>query len=436
VKFLTYSKYKPSGVQWLGDLPDHWSVNAVWHLFSLGRGRVISHEDIAENPGEYAVYSSQTENNGVLGFLGAYDFEGDYITWTTDGANAGTVFRRNGRFNCTNVCGTLKAKHPDKIESGFVAHALNLATREFIRYDINPKLMNNVMARIRIGVPPFPEQRVIADFLDAETGKLDSLIAKKRELIEKLKEKRAALISRTVTLGLPPEAARAAGLNPFPNLKPSGIEWLGEIPEHWEAKPLKRTVDFVEGPGILATDFADEGVPLIRIAGIGGMKVSLEGCNFLSPDLVTKKWSHFRVQLGDLLISCSASTGLCSEVDEATIGAIPYTGIIIVRPRLAVTEKNFIRWFFLSDQFLNQTELCKTGSTIQHFGPTHLSQMSIALPSVDEQCAIANFLDAETGKIDRMVEKVETVIEKLQEYRTSLITAAVTGKIDVRKIAA
>jgi type I restriction enzyme S subunit len=251
-------------------------------------------------------------------------------------------------------------------------------------------------------------------------------------LIEKLKEKRTALISRTVTRGLPPEAARAAGLDPHPKLKPSGIAWLGEVPEHWEVTPLKRSVNFIEGPGILATDFFDEGVPLIRIAGIGGRFVSLEGCNFLTHDLVEKRWSHFRVQFEDLLISGSASTGFCSEVDEKTIGAIPYTGIIIVRPKLGLSIKDFIRWFFLSDQFLNQATLSKTGSTIQHFGPTHLARMSIALPPLSEQRALADYLDRETAKIDQMAAKVEEAIARLQEYRAALITAAVTGKIEVR----
>jgi type I restriction enzyme S subunit len=128
--------------------------------------------------------------------------------------------------------------------------------------------MNNVMAKIRFGVPPFAEQRRIADFLDAETAKLDTLVAKRRELIEKLKEKRSALISRTVTRGLPPEAARAAGLNPNPKLKPSGIEWLGEIPEHWEVVQLFRLTATIQtgpfGSQLHQSDYVDEGVPLIN----------------------------------------------------------------------------------------------------------------------------------------------------------------------------
>ena len=194
-----HPKLKPSGIEWLGDVPKHWEILAVWQIFHLGRGRVISHEDISENPGEFPVFSSQTENNGVLGLLGSYDFEGDYLTWTTDGANAGTVFRRVGRFNCTNVCGTLRLKATDTVDNQFATYALGLATHQFVRHDINPKLMNNVMARIRIGVGPFDEQRAIADFLDRETAKIDSLVAKFETAIERLQEYRTALITAAVT---------------------------------------------------------------------------------------------------------------------------------------------------------------------------------------------------------------------------------------------
>jgi type I restriction enzyme S subunit len=106
---------KDSGVEWLGEVPEHWSVLPVWMLFFLGRGREISHEDIAISPGVYPVYSSQTERDGEMGKIDTYDFEGDYLTWTTDGANAGSVFQRSGRFNCTNVCGTLRAKSSTRV---------------------------------------------------------------------------------------------------------------------------------------------------------------------------------------------------------------------------------------------------------------------------------------------------------------------------------
>ena len=192
-----YPKYKPSGIEWLGEVPEHWEVVPVWMLFALGRGRVISNLEIADNAGIYPVFSSQTENDGIMGHLNTFDFDGEYLTWTTDGANAGTVFARNGKFNCTNVCGTLKAK--THLSYVFFGHALGQATSWFVRYDINPKLMNNVMASIRVQVPPSDEQRAIATFLDRETARIDALIEKVRQSIDLLREYRTALISAAVT---------------------------------------------------------------------------------------------------------------------------------------------------------------------------------------------------------------------------------------------
>jgi len=190
---------KNSGVDWLGVVPADWVITAVWHQFFLGRGRVISHEDISENPGPYPVYSSQTENDGVLGYLGSFDFDGEYITWTTDGANAGTVFTRSGKFNCTNVCGTLKAKRLGRIDNRYVTYALSIATAEFVRHDINPKLMNNVMKSIRFALPSKIEQTAIADYLDTELRKLESLGMEIEVAVDRLTEYRQALITSTVT---------------------------------------------------------------------------------------------------------------------------------------------------------------------------------------------------------------------------------------------
>ncbi len=134
-----------------------------------------------------------------MGHLATHDFEGEYLTWTTDGANAGTVFARCGRFNCTNVCGTLRAQRSGQVDLRFIRGALNIATAWFVRHDINPKLMNNVMARIRVQVPPHQEQGAIAACLDRETARIDALVAKVRDAIDRLKELRTALISAAVT---------------------------------------------------------------------------------------------------------------------------------------------------------------------------------------------------------------------------------------------
>ncbi|SDU27892.1 Type I restriction modification DNA specificity domain-containing protein [Polaribacter sp. Hel1_33_78] len=139
-----YQYYKNVPETWIGDIPVHWKISLVSRHFNIGRGRVISKVEIFENKGDFPVYSSQTTNNGELGKINTYDFDGEYVTWTTDGANTGTCFHRNGKFNTTNVCGML-SKRNILFELKYLCFYLNLVTKPYVRIDINPKLMNNMM---------------------------------------------------------------------------------------------------------------------------------------------------------------------------------------------------------------------------------------------------------------------------------------------------
>ncbi|WP_233708964.1 N-6 DNA methylase [Helicobacter baculiformis] len=152
-------------------------------LCNIGRGRVISHKDIEANKGEYPVYSSQTKDNGILGYLNTYDFEGEYVTWTTDGIYAGTCFYRSGKFNCTNVCGTLKIIDEGKIHHKFLSLVLNLATPNYVVKSANPKLMNNVMAEVKIPLPPLEVQEQII----TECAQVEKRYAEVRMSVEQYK---------------------------------------------------------------------------------------------------------------------------------------------------------------------------------------------------------------------------------------------------------
>jgi type I restriction enzyme S subunit len=150
-----------------GRVPENWRVGKVEDFFDLGRGRVISIPHIKENPGPYPVFSSQSKNNGEMGRMNSYDFEGDYFTWTTDGAYAGSVFARSGKFNCTNVCGTGRAKSSSEADTRFAAYFLQRVAKRHVSYVGNPKLMNNVFAAIPFALPPIDEQREIIKVIDS-----------------------------------------------------------------------------------------------------------------------------------------------------------------------------------------------------------------------------------------------------------------------------
>lgn len=191
-------KMKDSSISYINEIPQHWKIERIKDLFNIGRGRVIG-QDLLIEEGKYPVYSSQTENNGCLGYIETYDFDNDLLTWTTDGANAGTVFRRSGKFNCTNVCGTLIPKRKN-LDLDYVVYALQESATHNKRIDTNgAKIMNNEMAVINIAFPPLKEQTEIANYLDAKTQTIDKIVTNINTQIAILKELRKTLINDVVT---------------------------------------------------------------------------------------------------------------------------------------------------------------------------------------------------------------------------------------------
>lgn len=191
-------KLKDSGINYISSIPEHWKLERIKDIFNIGRGRVIGQEELIED-GMYPVYSSQTENNGCLGYIDTYDFDKDLLTWTTDGANAGTVFRRKGKFNCTNVCGTLIPIRKG-LNLDFMVYALQESATHNKRIDTNgAKIMNNEMAVIQVTFPPLSEQTAIATYLDHKTQTIDKIVGNIQNQITTLKELRKTLINDVVT---------------------------------------------------------------------------------------------------------------------------------------------------------------------------------------------------------------------------------------------
>jgi type I restriction enzyme, S subunit len=195
------------------------------------------------------------------------------------------------------------------------------------------------------------------------------------------------------------------------------------IEENWETWSLPDVLEFREGPGILARDFRNEGIPLIRLAGLKQGSAILSGCNYLDPEMVELRWRQFRVRTGDVLLSTSASLGEVAVVDDVAQGAIPYTGIILFRPKDDRVHAGFIQYALRAPSFKRQIEAMGVGSVMRHFGPSHLKSMTLDLPSNTQQLAIVDVLGALDDKI-AVNDRVVGVSHQLAQVHT---VAALSG---------
>ncbi len=165
------------------------------------------------------------------------------------------------------------------------------------------------------------------------------------------------------------------------------------LPAEWQLVPFPSAVDFQEGPGIMARDFHEAGVPLIRVTNLVNGSVSLQGCNYLDPEKVQQKWNHFRLSSGDLLVSSSGTLGRVAIVAQDQGGIIHYTGIIRMRPADASIDPGFVRYFVISSLFQEQALALSAGSVLQHFGPSHLKKMTFPAPPLNTTSLVSTWTE-------------------------------------------
>ncbi|MCC6077422.1 restriction endonuclease subunit S [Pseudomonas sp. GCM10022188] len=443
--YKPYPAYKDSGVEWLGRVPEHWEQVPLKRLVrSIEQGWSPECESWPATGDEWGVLKvgcvnggsfRPEENKALPASLEPRPelavCKGDVLVSRANTRElVGSCVSAPQNYPNLLLCDKIyRIRAGERVTPEFLAALISVHGRRAVEIEAtgaSSSMLNisqSVILDLPVALPEPAEQDQIMAAATRETARIDALVAKKTRFIELLREKRQALITHAVTKGLDPNV----------KMKDSGVEWLGEVPEHWAVKPFKVCIDFQEGPGIMAADFCDEGIPLLRVAGVQNRWASLEGCNYLSPDKVERQWRHFRLEQGDLLISASASMGTVCEVAAETVGAVAYTGLIRLREKNSVMLKEYIRSLVVSDLFSTQIDFFKAGSTIQHFGPTHLSQMFVVCPPLDEQGAIARHIESETQRIDELVTKTERSSELLKERRSALITAAVTGQIDLRE---
>lgn len=446
MKYPAYGRYKDSGIAWLGEVPGHWEVKRLKYLASINDSTLPE----STNPDYEFSYIDIGSVNLVDGITATETmvFE-NAPSRARRVVQAGDIIVSTVRTYLRAIASIPESDETLIVSTGFAVIRPRLVESKFLSFALKEaSFVENVVSRsvgvsypavnaseigdIQILAPSEAEQTAIADFLDRETGRIDTLVAKKRKLVELLKEKRSALISRTVTRGLPDDAAREFSLEPYTRFRQSDVEWLGEVPEGWKTLPLKHLATVKTGYAFSSDDFTDEGVPVLRIGEITKEgKIDFSSAKYL-PDEYLTYYRKVIVQKNDIVMAMTGATiGKAGRYNYET-PALLNQRVCIFRP-VENNVQDYI-WYTLNTQFYAEhIALTAFGGAQPNISDSDLLACSVPVPPIAEQSAIATYLDRETSKIDRLVEKVETAINRLQECRSALITAAVTGKIDVRE---
>jgi len=439
MKYPAYPKYKSSGVEWLGDVPEHWMIKRLKHKVSINDE---THPETT-NPDLEIIYVDISSVDSVRGIINK-----EPMLFENAPSRARRIVR-DGDTIISTVRTYLRAiapiEKPDDnltVSTGFaVVRPKSINKKYLSKMLIAPFFVEEVVSGsvgvsypainasdiglISVPLPSDPEQQAIAEFLDRETGRIDELIGKKESLIDLLKEKRTAMISHAVTKGLKPNV----------KMKPSGEEWLGDVPEHWEVKRLKYLLqEPLQYGANEAAELDDPELPrFVRITDIDESG-NLRDETFRSlPEDIAKP---FLLDEGDLLFARSGATVGKTFYYRKSWGKAAYAGYLIrARFKKRIIYPDFINYITKSSLYAQWINSILIQATIQNVSAEKYASYVIPMPQLNEQQAIAEFLDRETGKIDSLISKVESAIEKLKEYRTALISAAVTGKIDVREVA-
>jgi type I restriction enzyme S subunit len=460
MKLPSYPKTKPSGVEWLGDVPVHWEVDRLKRSSSRVTDGAHISPDLSSS--DFPFVSTIDLKGGKIDFdgclrtsdecfrylvrTGCRPLQGDLL-FSKDGTVGRTAVVDVDREFVVASSLVIVSPKPNRLDPKFLDYWLNNSIlQQDILLQISGAALRRIsiekVSRLPVWLPPPAEQTAIAAFLDRETGRVDRLVAKKRELIERLKEKRTALISACVTGKAEVRMQKDEKGNPsyfciHPSSvpkKPSGIEWLGDVPEHWEVVPLFRIADAIQtgpfGSQLHAADYAEGGIPLINPAHIVANRIVPDELSAVDK-ATARRLSRHRLGEGDIIMARRGEIGRCAVAGQNEVGWLCGTGSLVIR--LGESKSSYFAAIFSGAGFSGLLELNAVGTTMLNINPTIIGRMIVPIPPLAEQTAIAAYLDAETAKLDGLVAKVEIAIERLQEYRTALITAAVTGKIDVRK---
>lgn len=433
MSFPRYPAYKDSGHDWLGVVPMHWAVGKFRHYFTESSEKI---EDV--------IVGQMLSVSGYRGIeIKDYDDENrkrseeelvGYRVVRPGQLVVNTMWLNYAGLGVSDYEGHVSPAYrsywiSDCLEKRFTHHLMRsglyvLGYTKFLT-GIRPnslQMSRDDLMVFPVLIPPEAEQTAISTFLDHETAKIDALVAEQERLIDLLKEKRQAVISHAVTKGLDPSVP----------MKDSGVEWLGKVPAHWEVSALKRHWTVTDCKHVTA-EFVEEGFPLASIREVQSRWVELEQAK--------QTTEHFyqlliegdrKPQPGDLIFSRNATVGEVAQVHADHPPFAMGQDVVLLRRNEQQSSPDFLQLVLRSEVVVQQLALCMIGSTFKRINVEEIRSLVMAFPPPDEQNVIATFLLGQTDRFDKLIDEAVLSIELLRERRTALISAAVTGQIDVR----
>ncbi|CAI3100191.1 Type-1 restriction enzyme EcoKI specificity protein [Acinetobacter oleivorans] len=441
-QLLRYESYKDSGVQWLGEIPSHWNTMAVRRILKEHRQGYYTNEPYIED-GVKLARITDIQSTSEMGLdnspcvenkVELKEFflqENDFLFARTGGAGSFGIVRQKD-LPAVYASYLIRFRFKENVEAEYLkfffksSYFLNSLVAN-IHGGVNQNIHAEDIKSTFLALPPIEEQKEIANFLNAKIEKVNILIAKQEILLEKLAEQRVALISHAVT----------KGLNPDVEMKESANTWLGKIPQTWVLKPTKYFLSYVgsgKTPKGGAEVYIDEGIIMIRSQNVYDDRLRLEDVVHIT-DEADQGQINTRVHEDDVLLNITgASLGRVSIVPKGIPLANVNQHVCILRPIQDLILPEFLHLIMQSHYAKSLIKSEENGTSREGLTFEQIKAMIFALPSLDEQKEICEYIKAELGIINNSKNACNNLIDKLKEYRSTLITQVVTGKIDVRNL--
>ncbi len=442
-----YPKYKDSGVEWIGKIPERWKLKQLKYTLKkiIGGGTPDTSNSLYWSDNEegipWVAISDISESNGILNKtvkkISMQGLQEKGLSIIPKGTLLISIFASLGKSTILEIDATVNQAILGLIPSielkrDLLKYYLIDVERNLGYYSSSNTQENLNLSKIKslpIAIPSLPEQDLILTLLNNTTFQIDQTISKKQHLISLLEEERTATINHVVT----------KGLNPKVKMKNSGVEWLGEIPEQWEVKRLKYVANVQPSNVDKKTNDEEEKVKLCNYTDVYKNERIDRTIKFMQASAKNEQIEKFELKKGDVIITKDSEEreDICvpAIVIEDLSNVLCGYHLALIRPVIKNLLGNYLFRLFQSKKFNTQFIISANGITRFGISTYPLANPFITLPPLPEQLQIVQYLDKETSKISQSIEKIKKEIELLQEYRTALISEAVTGKIDVRGLA-